>query len=406
MQDSCPVNMAHKRLMDCHAHWHMTAKSYLDPEGFRLNLNSLIQSLRNVTWILQKQKKDLDNFDSWYPEWQASVADDSIMKWIVKARNRIVKEADLEIYSEAKFKLSLNWNSGFEKTYSMPLRYSTEEMVQSALSSNPLQFPGMIFSLERRWVDKMLPEYELLDATRHAYAKIARVIFRAHMEQGHSQCQLPDREESCVTSEFSESPICFFAADKFRKTSIDIDNMTEIHMEMLKIEQTEEAKALAAEKYGDFEIHGDAIERVPQIVESSKAILRKDENLLPFIWILKGDQLVHFFGVHYQGTASKRVAMENLAEFLKHVDADGIVHAGEIWLRPLTPEGSAWNSDGNLNDPIGEAVLVVGLTKDGRELSGMVPFYRNEEGETHFEETSFDESSSNFMKPIRRAWGN
>ena len=54
----CPVPSAHRRLMDCHVHWHAAADAYMEPESFRLNLNALIQSLRNVTFLLQSQKRD------------------------------------------------------------------------------------------------------------------------------------------------------------------------------------------------------------------------------------------------------------------------------------------------------------------------------------------------------------
>ena len=88
--------------MDCHDHWHAALDKYMEPDGFRLELNALIQNLRNVTWLLQKQKAHLPGFSDWYPKWQAAVKPNPVMGWIVKARNRIVKEADLELLSTAR----------------------------------------------------------------------------------------------------------------------------------------------------------------------------------------------------------------------------------------------------------------------------------------------------------------
>ena len=85
--------------MDCHVHWHASLDEYMEPQGFRLNLNALIQALRNVTFMLQKQKANLPDFIEWYPAWQESVKGDEVMSWVVRARNRIVKEADLELNS-------------------------------------------------------------------------------------------------------------------------------------------------------------------------------------------------------------------------------------------------------------------------------------------------------------------
>ncbi|MFJ2781268.1 hypothetical protein [Kitasatospora sp. NPDC087315] len=63
----CPMPNAHRRLMDCHAQWHRLHEVYFDPHEFRLTMNSLVQNLRNVTWLLQKQKAQLVGFDEWYP---------------------------------------------------------------------------------------------------------------------------------------------------------------------------------------------------------------------------------------------------------------------------------------------------------------------------------------------------
>src|ERR1039457_1902731 len=105
----CPLHSAHRRLMDCHVHWHAAADSYMEPEEFRLNLNALIQDLRNVTWLLQKQKHELPDFGQWYPAWQRSASDDQVMRWVVSARTRVVKMGDLEMHSHALVRLSRGW---------------------------------------------------------------------------------------------------------------------------------------------------------------------------------------------------------------------------------------------------------------------------------------------------------
>jgi hypothetical protein len=92
--------------MDCHVHWHAAADAYMEPETFRLNLNSLIQGLRNVTFLLQSQKRDLPSFEDWYGAWQRAVKDDPVMRWAVSARNRIVKQSDLEMHSTALVRLA------------------------------------------------------------------------------------------------------------------------------------------------------------------------------------------------------------------------------------------------------------------------------------------------------------
>ena len=111
--------------MDCHEHWHAAADNYMNPDGFRLNLNALIQALRNVTWLLQKQRHDLPDFETWYSDWRQSVSDDAVSKWLVRSRNRIVKESDLELLSTAKVRISLDWLHESESSWVMPPRFNT-----------------------------------------------------------------------------------------------------------------------------------------------------------------------------------------------------------------------------------------------------------------------------------------
>jgi hypothetical protein len=79
------VPSAHRPLMDCHVHWHAAVAAYMDPAAFWVSLNTLVQDLRNVTWLLQKQKNELPGFADWYPAWQSSAAADEVMRRIVNA---------------------------------------------------------------------------------------------------------------------------------------------------------------------------------------------------------------------------------------------------------------------------------------------------------------------------------
>lgn len=61
---ACPVPDAHRRLDAAHRLWHQAEASYAEPDGFTANLNACIQALRSVTWVLQKGKRSIPDFDS------------------------------------------------------------------------------------------------------------------------------------------------------------------------------------------------------------------------------------------------------------------------------------------------------------------------------------------------------
>ena len=190
--------------MDCHVHWHASLDEYMEPQGFRLNLNALIQALRNVTFMLQKQKANLPDFIEWYPAWQESVKGDEVMSWVVRARNRIVKEADLELNSTARLIVALDWLNGGEKVFSMPPRWTPGDIAQMLVRKgipSGLEEGESTLTVERRWVDRLLPDRELLAACAHAMGELTRVLRTAHESCGVGRCDLEVRSRECVGPE-------------------------------------------------------------------------------------------------------------------------------------------------------------------------------------------------------------
>lgn len=63
---ACPLAAVDKRLSDAHRLWHQADRDYFDPDGFRLAAQNTIQTLRTVTFILQKNKRVVPEFEGWY----------------------------------------------------------------------------------------------------------------------------------------------------------------------------------------------------------------------------------------------------------------------------------------------------------------------------------------------------
>ena len=56
-EDGCPLAAVDRRLQDAHRLWHQAEESYFDPDGFRIAAQNTVQTLRTVTFILQKHKR-------------------------------------------------------------------------------------------------------------------------------------------------------------------------------------------------------------------------------------------------------------------------------------------------------------------------------------------------------------
>jgi hypothetical protein len=223
----------------------------MEPESFRLNLNNLAQNLRNVTWLLQKQKAVLPSFLDWYKPWQDSVAEDSIMRWVVRSRNRIVKESDLELLSLASVRVSLDWANEFAMSWSMPPRYRTRDILIRLLSTQDIPRTGMM-TIERRWIDRALPDSELLDACAYAYNRIAQVIALAHANAEVERCDLPGRVPPCVNSELVDEPSCMYEWDENRRLNINLDTRTEVgeYLELIPSAPADEV----GDRYGESKV--------------------------------------------------------------------------------------------------------------------------------------------------------
>src|SRR5216684_1845400 len=89
----CPLAAIDKRLADAHTLWHQAEAAYFDPDGFRLAVQNAIQTLRTVTFILQKYKAVITGFEQWYGtkdkpgQWQKRLGVDPLMRWMLNARN-------------------------------------------------------------------------------------------------------------------------------------------------------------------------------------------------------------------------------------------------------------------------------------------------------------------------------
>ena len=165
-RQQCPLQSVHSRLEEAHIHWHHALDSYSDPGEFRTHLNACIQALRNVTFVLQKQKSRIPDFEAWYGAWQDRMRRDPVLRWVVEARNTIVKQGDLETNSVARVAVVASYleQPQIELTVN-PLQSNLEIAAGCAASISLPEdvLKGALVRVERRWVSDDLPDNEILD---------------------------------------------------------------------------------------------------------------------------------------------------------------------------------------------------------------------------------------------------
>src|SRR5260370_34948887 len=98
----CPFFRAENRLQDCEHYWNQAAEAYQRPRDFVRELQTAIQQLRTVTFVLQDSKRRIPEFDAWYQRWQDRMSSDSVLKWLKNMRNIIDTKEDMESANKSR----------------------------------------------------------------------------------------------------------------------------------------------------------------------------------------------------------------------------------------------------------------------------------------------------------------
>jgi hypothetical protein len=250
-QEMCLLVAPERRLFDSLNLWIETKKSYFQPDQFRLDLNNTIQALRNVTFLLQKIKPHFPIFEEWYSTWQNIMRADHLMRWLVEARNVIVKEGDLETYSIARVSVVDSWFEPPKFEMLVPPFTKTEDfalILQKTAPQGILWDVGLL-RVERRWVDSRLPKQEILETLAHSFKVLSQLLFEAHEK-------LIDEESRNICPWFASQdisrgllPPCMLGQDWDRTIWVDIRDGSILIPEMLPVVLSPDDLQEAKERY-------------------------------------------------------------------------------------------------------------------------------------------------------------
>jgi hypothetical protein len=398
--------------------WHQAAIQYEDPIGFRTNLNACIQALRSVTFVIQKQKSIIPDFESWYSEWQKKLKADPILRWIVQARNIIVKEGDLETKSIARASVLTSYNDPPYKELSVSPLMSTLEIASQLAEDELPEFLRQdgILKVERLWIADSLPEYELLEALAHAYGVLSILTNDAHLQAGIEGTQIYVKAED-GTSKIIQYPTehlkgrlpCMVASEETRTTWIKLSNKELLQpiIEKLEVAPFEEVK----ERYGSLVETVLKEKRKPRnlkeianlFFEWGKHILEVDGHHITLVAFIFSDYPISFMELRPEDRSEKYLMWSKVAEEIKRNGAKAILAISEAWVAPQDQQ-SPYRPAGESPDKE-EALHLCAASASGEEFSFICKFKRID-GKIVLGETNIIEGKSPFFfEPIRRVWG-
>lgn len=418
-EQTCPIPNTHRRLQEAHQLWHQTADNYQDPTGFRTNLNATIQTVRNVTFILQKEKHSIPDFETWYPEWQERMRQDPVLRWLHQARNIIVKEGDLKTKSTAR--VTIQTYLDFPVTdLEVPPLLPTEII---AIHLSNLSLPNLppsvletgILSVERRWVVSELPEWELLDVIAHGYGVLSNLLAEAHKQCGYSfsVCKgLHSKNASFVRNSHLDGKLpCMVTNRELRTAHVSLSNKQplipgrkEEPVDLTLVEKASKRYGFKDESPPDLLKDKSLVEVVEWCLVRAKQILLKDKYHVPMAFLQLPDGSWQFNTFVIQDQEDKYVLMRQLANEIERTGAEALIDIHEVWYAPADATLEKGLSASQSPDRR-EALAITSATAKGEIKSYITPFSRGFFGKITFESTQIMENDQPFyLEPVLAVW--
>ena len=409
----CPTPSAHARLNEAHRLWHQASDNYNDSEGFRVNLNACIQALRNVTFVLQKEKSLIPNFDEWYSKWQDKLRNHDILKWLVEARNVIVKEGDLETKSRVRVAVLSNYYDPPAFEVNDDPMISTKDVAAMMSSDIPEHLiANGILRVERKWISIDLPKYELLDALSHSYGVLSTLVLDAHTQlTSKPQAFVRNKDGELVQYEGSIDHLggrlpCMVVAKDVRTILVKLSTGKYIKADTIKVKKISNKEVI--KRYGGLARlikktkPRNMRERAYQLLDQAKVIFSTDGYHVPIAIMELPNRKVNIIALKMDDPAERHLTARRLVTEAEKNGARNIFCIGEAWRTSY--------SEKYTDRPIEEIeerteVLVVEyLSSDSEEFSLHCTINRTNDCIEFGEVEENHRCNTMFLTPLKEAW--
>ena len=406
------IFVMNRRLKESAKFWYQCADEYHSLDDFLSSLNALVQSLRNITFILQSNKNLIPNFEDWYSKQVNALESDEPLKKLNDARVEVVHRGDLKLKSYAIMSL-VNWeNKPLLQWKIDPL----EDINKVSLPPIPDEIRDLLSKkyreplvcVERKWIVESLSDFEVLQTLSYCYRKLRTVVVDAYIQSGisilESEIEKIEKDNYLLLGEIPEDKRIAYFNLQYEK----------INLKKKKFKTTAESIEKAKNRYGlpKFKKIKKHLQRKDPLLdfeyylESAKIILKKDGNHIPIAFLYSGDKNLEILPIPSNNRTELYAQIRNLAKKIKmNKNATGIVIINEMWIsnaedclgKGIFPE----------NDSKSEELLsIVAIRKDGFAKIAMETFNRHK-GVINFDKSLEGISMESFyaLKPILEAWG-
>jgi len=381
-----------QRLYEVSRFWSDCDKNYQELDDFVSSLNALIQSLRNLTFIIQSYKSVIPNFDTWYTTKQKEMRNDIYLKWSHDSRNLIVKSSNLKLKSKTTVDL-MNWESHpLKSILTDPLTNNSEvvESVLARLSSKKL-LDGLrdpIVRVERIWIADNMPDKELLWLTSYCYRYFKKMILDVYKMLGLDLTKIMSNFESNI--DITNENELF---EGKRAVVFDLKDNKRLNRRHIRVDRNEKDIETASHRYGFrssqyINKEDDLLTHFKKIITMAKQIIKKDGHHVPMAFLFDDKLESKFYTLAITNRSEIYYIIRKLADEILENRYKGAIIINESWIK------------NNKDEVKGEAVMIAVIKKGFAEID-MIPFEKNK-GKTILKSITKMTDSSNFayLKPI------
>lgn len=403
MHPDCPFGAGHRRLQEAHRYWHMAATSYPDPEAFRTHLNAAIQALRNVTFAVQSQKRAIPGFDEWYASWQKRMRGNAVLRWLVEARNTVLKQGDLATRSLARVKVLRGWGAAPECQFDLPPKTRTEHIVKLLLATAPETLRGeALLSVERRWIANSLPDHELLDALALVYAELSALL-------AHGDLLVAGGSLDAVANQAAERLDCMRSEGVKRIVFGSLKDGSLRMVEESRVVYSPAIGEIVRQRYGDLADADNAVEEASELralaqrcFAQARRIMEVDGHHTPMAIYLTRSGHVVPQGQEIIDREDIYAAMEIVAANVRHMDAKAVLWIGEAWMAPVPERGPIVEAR-HSPDRI-EILQLEAVAEDDEHILLMAKIQRTGTGLTLGPTEEIPGVASPYLDGVKRVW--
>ena len=303
--------------------------------------------MRSITFIVQKNKAIIPDFDLWYGEWQKTLGADPLMVWMRDARNKIEKQGDLDAHSFVRAEIVASYMDNGPrvevpaKLWDAPLQLV--KSIPTGAVGDHIRKDGIV-RIQRRWVENTLPDHELLDAVAIAYGRLSLLVSDAHHQLGLPKPKTIHTPTGAAYPEGQRGGRlpCMIGHADTRTLDVWLATGVPVEFEVIEPEiDLKEGPKLEA-RYGMkpadiFGASNATEDRLRSLFATARTMFEKDGYHITITFLLRDGIPVEIRELRPGEHGHKYLMMRSLAHEVAKRGADAVILIGEAWSAPVDP---------------------------------------------------------------------